>query len=224
MRTSNRGLDLIKQHEGFESKAYTCPAGKLTIGYGHVILPHEHNLTTAELTEAEATEILRDDVAIAESAVNNLVKVEIDQNQFDALVSFTFNLGSGSLANSTLLRLLNNDDHNGAAGQFERWVYATVDGKKQKLGGLVRRRADERDLFLEPYLKPLAVSRTVWGSAVAILGTSALEISQWVASTVPTLERLATSDVMKGALFLMSLGGAALALYARIDDRNKASR
>ena len=143
MRISTVGLDLIKEFESFQAQAYMAPEGQMTIGYGHVILPHEEHLLTATLTEAEATVLLRDDCAIAESAVLNAVNVELNQNQFDALVSFTFNTGGGALRSSTLLRLLNAGDYNGAAGQFDRWVFATVNGKKARLGGLVRRRAED---------------------------------------------------------------------------------
>lgn len=225
MRTSERGLELIKEHEGFRAQRYICPGGKPTIGYGHVILPTEPHLNTAVLTEAEATEILARDVEIAERGVNRHVTVELNQNQFDALVSFTFNLGSGNLGRSTLLRLLNEEDYNGAASQFDRWVYAMgEDGVRRKLPGLISRRADERDLFLEPYVKPIMESRTVWGSATAATAVVAVEAADWASTAVPALTPLASSPLTKTLLFALALGGAALALYARIDDRNKRRR
>lgn len=144
MKTSSQGLNLIKHHEGFRSKAYKDVAGKWTIGYGHLILPHELELITTELTHEQATDILRIDVRDAERSVQRLIRVGLEQHEFDALVSFTFNLGGGALQASTLRRLLNENDRVGAAAQFLRWVYAG--GKKWK--GLVRRREDERDLFL----------------------------------------------------------------------------
>ena len=95
------------------------------------------------ITKERAEELLRDDVKRFEGQVLRLVKVPLTQGQFDALVSFTYNLGAGNLSNSTLLRLLNVGDYSGAAAQFDRWVYAS--GKR--LSGLVKRRAAERALF-----------------------------------------------------------------------------
>jgi len=140
--TSDRGLNLIRHYEGFSSKPYLCAGGRWTIGYGHVILPDE---TFTEITEDEAIVLLSRDVMEAEGAVDILVKVPLNQNQFDALVSFVYNLGSGNLKSSTLLKLLNASDYDGAAKQFDRWVYA---GGRQLLGLIARRKAEE-DLFNE---------------------------------------------------------------------------
>lgn len=144
MRQINEaGLDLVKQYEGFRATAYVCPAGKLTIGYGHVILDHEDYLRTARLNVDEALAILKTDMADAESAVEKYIKVELNDNQFAALCSFTFNLGAGNLKESTLRRLLNRGDYNSVPAQLNRWVYTG----KTKLNGLVRRRRDEGKLF-----------------------------------------------------------------------------
>ena len=94
-------------------------------------------------TQEQAEQWLQEDVQIAVDAVNRLVTVELTQNQFDALVDFTFNLGTGSLQNSTLLRLLNASNYTGAANEFERWDKAGG----QTLPGLLKRRQAERDLF-----------------------------------------------------------------------------
>ncbi len=142
MNISTNGIELIKQFEGCVLKAYKCPAGIWTIGYGHTAGVIEGQT----ITRAEAEGLLKQDLARFERVINNIVKVEINQNQFDALVSFSYNLGSGALNNSTLLRLLNKGDYNGAAEQFDRWVYAG--GKK--LAGLVKRRTAEKELFLKP--------------------------------------------------------------------------
>lgn len=104
MRISQNGLDLIKKSESFAPLPYICPAGKLTIGYGHCILPHE---SFTKITEKDAEEILRKDAAIAENCINKAVKVPLTQNQFDALVSFIFNVGCAAFLKSTLLRKLN---------------------------------------------------------------------------------------------------------------------
>ena len=137
---SSKGLDLIKSFEGCELKAYTCPAGVLTIGYGHTG-PAVH--AGMEICCAEAEELLKTDLIKFERVVDNHVTVPIKQCQFDALVSFTFNCGGDAFKNSTLLRLLNAKDYEGAAGQFSRWV----NGSDGPLPGLIRRREAEEELF-----------------------------------------------------------------------------
>lgn len=144
MNLSNNGKKLIKKYEGCRLKAYKCPSGVWTIGYGHT-----NNVRPDDvITQDEAEELFLRDAEVFENAVNRLVKVALNQNQFDALVSFTFNFGYGikGLGGSTLLRLLNNSDYIGAARQFERWVYS---GDKV-LEGLVKRRKEEKELFLKP--------------------------------------------------------------------------
>lgn len=141
MVTSERGLDLIRRFEGVKRRAYLCPAGVWTIGYGHTKGVKEGDTCS----EQQADQWLQDDLRASEEAVNRLVAVPLTQAQFDALVSFTFNLGTGNLYSSTLLRKLNVSDYAGAADQFLRWTKA----KGRELPGLVRRRAAERDLFLQ---------------------------------------------------------------------------
>lgn len=150
MKTSNRGIKLIKEAEGCVLKAYTCPAGVLTIGYGHTGKDVTEGLT---ITEEQAEELLKKDLEKFEKTVEKYVEVEMNQNQFDALVSFTFNLGSGNLAKSTLLKKLNAKDYAGAAEQFLVWNKATVDGVKKELPGLTTRRKKERELFLDPVIE-----------------------------------------------------------------------
>ena len=141
MRISEQGLALIRQSEGFSAETYICPAGKTTIGYGHVVRPNERFPDGIDKEEAE--NILQQDVTETEQAVSRLATVELSQNQFDALVAFAYNIGVGAFEKSTLLRLLNDGDMAAAAGEFGRWVYA---GDK-KLDGLVRRRSLETALF-----------------------------------------------------------------------------
>lgn len=146
MKLSARGLDLIKKHEGPAATVpYICPGGKRTIGYGHVIKPGE-NLRA--ITQKQAEQLLAQDVEYFEEAVNSLVKVPLTQNQFDALVSFALNVGAGGLGSSTLLRILNTEDYKRAAEEFTRWDKAG--GEVQP--GLVRRRLDERSLFLSEWV------------------------------------------------------------------------
>ena len=139
MKISEKGLNLIKRHEGLRLKSYMCPAGKWTIGYGHTrtAKPDQY------ITEDTAEELLILDLDIAcravESSLNNLT-----QNQFDALVSFVFNVGSGNFRKSTLLKKIKaNATEEAIREQFYRWVYAN----KNILGGLVKRRKDEADLY-----------------------------------------------------------------------------
>ncbi|MEG3859764.1 lysozyme, partial [Microcoleus sp. herbarium12] len=113
MTINQDGLNLIKSFEGLYLDAYLDPIGIPTIGYGHT-QGVEEGMT---ITEAQAEELLRKDLAEFESAVSEAVEVEIDENQFSALVSFSFNLGAGSLFESTLLKLLNQGDFQGAADQ-----------------------------------------------------------------------------------------------------------
>lgn len=141
MKTSPAGIALIKEHEGYREKPYICSAGKLTVGFGHVVQIGEY---FSKVTPAQAEQILRDDLAEAEAAVNLLVKTRLTQNEFDALVSFTFNLGAGRLKKSTLLSLINKSMKFAAAQEFDKWVFAG--GKK--LRGLMKRREAEKQLFL----------------------------------------------------------------------------
>lgn len=146
-RVSSKGIALIKEHEGLRLAPYVAPEGKWTIGYGHLIKKGENFPIGVSITERRAEDILREDLRVAEEAVNKLVTVWLTQDQFDALVSFTFNVGRGSLKRSTLLRKLNEGDYLGAQKQFQRWTKARVNGELIDLPGLVRRRADEAALF-----------------------------------------------------------------------------
>lgn len=126
--------------EGFKSEAYRDSAGVWTIGYGSTKGVHAGQ----RITRDQAAIRLADDVSQAESAVSRLVAVPLTQCQFDALVSFVYNLGAGGLAKSTLLKRLNAGDYSVAADEFMKWVKAGG----RRLQGLVRRRAAERALFL----------------------------------------------------------------------------
>lgn len=146
MKTSQRGIDLICASEGFVAKRYRCPAGKWTIGYGHVIRDYEQFIEP--LTEGQALELLLSDLPAYEAQVLTLVETELTQGQFDALVSFTYNLGARALGTSTLLNRLNSDDPKAAADEFPKWNKVTIKGVRVPLAGLTKRRAAERELFL----------------------------------------------------------------------------
>lgn len=140
MRTSHVGIALIKQYEGFHPVPYRCPAGYWTVGYGHVLAVHEPR---TRVTHAEAEATLQRDVRHAELSLYALVQVPLTQGQFDALVSFIFNLGSGAFERSTLRRVVNREEHESVPEQLARWVYA---GGKKMLG-LQRRRTAEAALY-----------------------------------------------------------------------------
>jgi lysozyme len=153
MNISERGLDLIKEFEGYLRPlkdggciAYRCPAGVWTLGWGCTkgIKP---GMTW---TKQQAVEGLRRELAECEAAVTRMVTAPIHQHQFDALVSFAYNCGIAALQKSTILRKLNRGDVEGAAAAFEMWNKATVNGKRVVLRGLARRRAAEKALFLTP--------------------------------------------------------------------------
>ena len=164
----DEALELIKSFEGIPDgdpntvniDAYIDPVGIWTIGWGHAIahqggwLRGAHNKDVARalypggITKAQAETLLRGDLLDSARDVLRLVKVGLDDGQFGALVSFAFNLGAGNLGQSTLLRLLNTGDYGGAADQFLRWNMGTINGVKQPLPGLTRRRGAERALFL----------------------------------------------------------------------------
>ena len=139
---SAEGLRLVKKHEGLRLQAYLpTPNDVWTIGYGHTKTAKKG----MKITERGAEELLKGDIAWAEEAVRKRVKVPLNQNQFDALVSFVFNIGEGAFASSTLLRFLNEGKYQAAADQLPRWNRQ----KGNVLPGLTNRRQQERALFLK---------------------------------------------------------------------------
>lgn len=144
--TNLRGIDLIKQFEGLRLTAYQDVVGVWTIGYGHTGPDVTPGLA---ITQQRAEQLLINDLAQFERGVNDLVTVQINQNQFDALVSFAYNLGVGALQKSTLLRLLNAGSYKPAADEFPRWNRAGGN----VVAGLTRRRYAERQLFLTPVME-----------------------------------------------------------------------
>lgn len=139
MRASERCIEIIRRSEGLYLKAYVCPAGLWTIGYGHTrgVKPGD------VITRQQAEELLQSDLQEFEGCVKRAVTVPLTQNQFDALVSFTFNVGCKKFVTSTLLKKLNAGDYVGAAAEFDKWVRSNG----VVLPGLVRRRKAERELF-----------------------------------------------------------------------------
>ena len=132
-------VELVKRFEGFEPNAYVCPAGEWTIGYGHT----EGVYNGQQISYEDAEDLLINDLTIFESVVKLYVKVFLNQNQFDSLVSWTFNLGEANLKFSTLLKVLNKKNYDEVPNQMKRWIYA--DGIIWD--GLIDRRKIEADLW-----------------------------------------------------------------------------
>lgn len=139
MKTSDNGIEFIKKHEGLRLKAYLCPSGKPTIGYGHTKGVKLGDV----ITEEEAEQLLREDLIVVENEINRH-NLNLNQNQFDALVSFVYNVGIGNFRSSTLLKKIKaNPNDESIANEFKRWVYSN--GKR--LPGLVKRREEEAELY-----------------------------------------------------------------------------
>jgi len=143
-RTSKIGIELIKSFEGYSAVPYLCQAGKQTIGYGHMLKQGEYY---PKINREEAEEILRRDLLDAERTIERNVRVSLNQNQYDALVSFVFNVGPRNFQRSTLLAKLNSGDYMGAGEELLRWNKAN--GKPIK--GLTNRRLKERELFFSSH-------------------------------------------------------------------------
>ncbi len=157
MQMSENGLGLLQQWEGFKLQVYKDSAGFPTIGVGHLLTKPE--LASGEiviggapvqyaggLTDQQTLDLLAQDVKPAEQAVNTGVKAPLNQNQFDALVSFTFNVGVGAFQSSTLLKVLNQQQYDEVPAQLLRWTRAGG----QVVQGLVNRRENEIKLWNDP--------------------------------------------------------------------------
>lgn len=144
MKPGENAEKLIEQFEGCELEAYQDQAGVWTIGYGHTkgVTPG------AKITGETAGLLLLEDLDVAADAINDSVKVPLSQNQFDALCSFVFNLGSGSFRASTLLKLINNCQFDQAAEEFPKWDKVRIHGALTPSAGLLRRRTAEQTLFV----------------------------------------------------------------------------
>ena len=147
MTASPVAFDLIRKWESQKLECYLCPAGKPTIGYGHT--GPDVTMQSKPITVDQAEALLKLDVMKFSREVSNMLLRRPRQAQFDALVSFAFNLGSDALKKSTLLRLINSDQCRPAADEFPKWIHAKDQtGKLVPLEGLRRRRAEERALFI----------------------------------------------------------------------------
>jgi len=139
-KVTDNCIKLIEHYEQLYLEPYICPAGVWTIGFGHAIKQGEH---FSKITKEEAYDLLKKDLLTAENAVCTLIRVPLENWQYDALVDFVFNLGYYSLQRSALRSKLNRGEYYEASLEFDRWVWA----KGRVLRGLVRRRRTERILF-----------------------------------------------------------------------------
>ena len=157
MQMSQGGLDnLLKKFEGCKLKAYRCPAGILTIGYGHTSAAGAPEVTEGmTITQKDAENILKNDLGKYEQPVAAMVKVELEQNQFDVLVDFVYNAGVGALKSSTLLKRVNAGDFDAVPDELMKWTKGKIPGKgMQVLPGLLRRRQAESAWWITNHNHP----------------------------------------------------------------------
>lgn len=145
LRASTQAINLIKELEGWSAHCYSDGAGYKTVGWGHLVKKDEYCPDT--ITAEQGEKYLRDDIAEAERVVNSTVKVPLTQHQFDALVSFTFNIGAGAWAVSDTLKILNNGEHHRMPARMLMWVKVTKNGVKVVEEGLINRRLKEVRLW-----------------------------------------------------------------------------
>lgn len=160
MKMSSAGVQMLVALEGIDTTIYSDVVGIPTIGVGHVLTQSERAsgkimLSSGEvldirngLTQAQVMDLMLDDVMTHEGCVNELVKVDLEQYQFDALVSWVFNVGRGAMQGSTLLRRLNSGEYDAVPDELRRWTKGTINGKKRTIRGLVNRRNTEVAMWL----------------------------------------------------------------------------
>jgi lysozyme len=146
MKFSSKGIDFLIELEGLKAQAYKDTADKWTIGIGHLIKPSEKELMYRVLSKPEAVALAYEDLRTTEALVNRLVKVPLNQQQYDALVIFAFNIGT-QFQTSTVLRLLNEGNYKEACMHLDDWVKVTKGGRRVFSQGLQNRRDEEQELF-----------------------------------------------------------------------------
>jgi lysozyme len=234
---SQQCVDLVKKFEGLHKMgedglvhSYRCPAGKWTLGFGAT----KGIRSGMTCTVSEAEQRLKDDLGEHGKIVKRLVNVPLSQGQYDALVSFVFNVGGGAFKSSTALKRLNSGLYDDVPEQLQRWNKARVDGKLQPLRGLTRRRAAEAAIFSRdaqlpsdeggPAMvqkptaeapKPLTKSKTMVGAGIAGVATGLNEVAGQLQGLV------AYADSLKTIFLLCAIGGIALAAYARWKDHKE---
>lgn len=230
MMTSRKGLELIKRHEGLRLRAYKCPADVWTIGYGST---GPHVSPGMVITETQADILLRKDVARFEEGVSRLVKVKLTQGQFDALVSFSFNVGLGALGKSTLLRKLNAGRYADVPAELMKWTKAGG----RELPGLVKRRRDEAGLWRsigeadtagradgvvqEPKPpKTMAQSKTGGAAVIAAVTGAAAPVNEAIKAAKDTADGV-TGLMAAGPWVLLAIVIVGVAAFIWYDRRKK---
>lgn len=189
LKTSNGGLEFISNWEGCILKPYKDIAGLRTIGIGHLIKPDENFPDGVSITKERALEILAEDVKLCEDAIKKNIKVPLNQNQFDALVSFGFNCGVGVYSNSGVAAALNAGRYSDVPTQLLNWSKAKINGVLQVVQGLYNRRKSEGQLFMK--------------SAASSQPVAADPIVQWTKDEL----RLAQEKLKKLGLYSLSVDG-----------------
>lgn len=219
MQVNSEGRELIKQFEGLSLKAYRCPAGIATIGFGHTAGVQMDDL----ITGSQADFYLASDLAAFGQNVERLLTgTPTTQHEFNALVSLAFNVGISGFGNSTVLRLHKAGDKAGAARSFGMWNKATVSGKLQELPGLTRRRATEAAFYLTPDVEdktamPQAVAPPVERSKTVMAGVTgavaaAASVSDQLGQVTPIIDQV--SRVGASLSTVLQLSGLALSIIA----------
>ena len=248
MKTNKAGIELIKEFEGLKLKAYICPAGVPTIGYGHtktVTMEDVRNGKT--ITPKLAEELLKADLRDFEEPVLNACKLKPNENQFSAMVALAFNIGIAGFRKSSVLRNHNAGDEDSAARSFALWNKATVNGKKVELRGLTRRRAAEASLYLKPIKveatelqvesgvieapveelmpqavepeKPMTESTIIRGASVAGIASS-VAIAVEVSKGISEIQSN-LGDLFMPAVLLASVGFSIYVILERLKQRRK---
>lgn len=203
-RINQTGLDMIKTSEGLALEAYLDPVGIWTIGYGHI----EGVVDGMVITEEEAEALLLEELVKFETGVTNAVKTPLNENEFAALVSFSYNVGLGALEGSTALKRLNKGDRLGAANALEWWNKGRVNGKLVELLGLTRRRAKEKAIFLEP-----VVTASISPTLTSHIATTLEEDTRFSAAeeNEPRRDDLSESRTMQAAAATAAVGAISAA-------------
>ncbi len=209
MKMTEDGLLLIKQFEGFRAKAYRDPVGIWTIGYGHTSMAGAPEVVSGlVISKAEAEDILARDVDAFARGVQALLRVDVSDGQFSALVSFAYNVGLGGLKKSSVLTAVNGRDFAAVPRRLQLWTKAGG----QVLPGLVRRRAAEAALFAQAsavvvqpsVVKPVQQSKTVWSAAVVML---LAVVQAWLSASV---------KVAMLCVLLLMAAGLGLIIFERL--------
>jgi lysozyme len=236
MQMSQGGLDnLLKKFEGCKLKAYKCPAGILTIGYGHTSAAGSPEVTEGmTITQSEAETILKNDMGKYEQPVIAMVKVPLEQRQFDVLVDFAYNAGVGALKSSTLLKKVNANDFDAVPEELLKWTKGKIPGKgMQVLPGLLRRRQaesawwttnhdhpdDHQDHRAEPVSPPQkTMIQSKQGNAAVVTGAlgtlgAAKEVAAQAQDASDTVEQLMGLLHNTNFLIMIVIGGLGAAIW-----------